>query len=206
MEAIKEKYPLLQDVAYVGDGLKILLQKAGDPQMQNAYFNGWKSGHYITNVFMFAPDGTIIMSMLNCPGSMHDSELAAIGSPSIYNKIDYMYDRFGAKAVMDSAFSASGRDSIIKSTTKQCISTTANSLHELHTLQSATSVRQAAEWGMRALQAAYSRLKAVWPYKEKDERLWGLTLIVLLYNYSANNMDLNQIKKVYWEQLYGSNY
>jgi hypothetical protein len=33
-----------------------------------------------------------------------------------------------------------------------------------------------------------------------------LTLIVLLYNYLVNNMDLNQIRMVYWEQLYGSNY
>ena len=42
------------------------------------------------------------------------------------------------------------------------------------------------------------RLKARWPYKERDERLVGLTMIALLHNYKANNMDLNQIRTVYW--------
>ena len=192
-EAIARKYPVLKDVAFVGDGLKILLQKAGDQTTQEAFYNGWKAGHYITNVFVFAPDGTIVMSMLNCPGAMHDSELASIGVPSIYHKIDSMYELYGAKTVMDSAFSASGKQSIIKSTTKERISTTAENEHEYEVLCAATSVRQAAKWGMRALQASFSRLKATWPYEEKDKRLWGLTLIIYLYNFAANNMDLNQI-------------
>ena len=204
--AVERKYPVLKNVAFVGDGLKILLQKAGDPTTQEAFYNGWKSGHYITNVFVFAPDGTVVMTMLNCPGAMHDSELASIGVPSIYHKIDEMYEKFGAKTVMDSAFSASGKESIIKSTTKERISTTAENAHEYEMLCAATSIRQAAEWGMRALQASFSRLKATWPYEEKDERLWGLTLIVYLYNFAANNMDLNQIRQVYWKELYGSNY
>jgi len=53
----------------------------------------------------------------------------------------------------------------------------------------ALSVHQAAEWGMSALHGAFGRLKAVWPYEENDERYWGLSVISLLYNYSANNMD-----------------
>ena len=78
-EAITTRYPALKNVAFVGDGVKILLQKAGDEKTQEAFYNGWKSGHYITNLFVFAPDGTIVMAMINCPGSMHDSELAAAG-------------------------------------------------------------------------------------------------------------------------------
>jgi hypothetical protein len=46
---------------------------------------------------------------------------------------------------------------------------------------------------MRALQGSMPRLKARWSYEERDERLVGLTMLVLLYNYKANNMDLNQI-------------
>eukprot|EP00977_Amphora_coffeiformis_P012498 scaffold3079_cov174-Amphora_coffeaeformis.AAC.9 len=72
-EAIERKYPVLKDVAFVGDGLNILLQKAGDQTMQEVFYNGWKSGYFITNMFVFAPDGTVVMSMLNCPGTMHDS-------------------------------------------------------------------------------------------------------------------------------------
>ena len=67
---------------------------------QEAFYNGWKSGHYITDVFVFAPDSTLVMSMLNCPGAMHDSELASIVVPSMYHKIDQMYEKYGAKTVL----------------------------------------------------------------------------------------------------------
>lgn len=204
--AIQRRHPNLKDAAYVGDGLKILLQKAGDEQTQEAFYNGWKSGHFITNLFVFAPDGTIIMAVLNCPGSMHDSELAALGSPSVYRQIDDLYDEFGTKCVMDSAFAAATRPSIIKSKKRETIASMAQSTAEYNELVEALSLRQSAEWGMRALQGAFGRLKACWPYEEKDERFWGLTLIAYLYNYSANNMDLNQVRRVYWQELYGSNY
>eukprot|EP00977_Amphora_coffeiformis_P012968 scaffold3329_cov103-Amphora_coffeaeformis.AAC.1 len=107
---------------------------------------------------------------------------------------------------MDSAFATANKPSIIKSKKRETIASCAESPEEYEELMAALSVRQAAEWGMRALQGAFGRLKTVWPYEEKDERYWGLALISLLYNYSANNMDLNQVRRVYWEELYGSNY
>ena len=42
------------------------------------------------------------------------------------------------------------------------------------------------------------RLKARWVYEERDEQKVLLLMMVLLYNYCANNMDLNQICSVYW--------
>ena len=62
----------------------------------------------------------------------------------------------------------------------------------------ALSVRQSAEWGMRQLQGSMPRLKARWKFEEKDERLVGLTMICLLYNFKANTMDKNQIRTVFW--------
>ena len=59
--AIVAKHPALKNVVTVGDGLKILLQKAGEDITQEAFYNGWKSDHYITNLFVFAPDSTIIV-------------------------------------------------------------------------------------------------------------------------------------------------
>lgn len=35
------------------------------------------------NVFVFAPNGTVVMSMLNCLGAMQDSEVPSIGVQSI---------------------------------------------------------------------------------------------------------------------------
>ena len=155
--AIANKYPARTNVALVGDGLKILLQNSGDEQTQEAFFNGWKSGHYITNIVVFAPDGTIVMSILNCPGSMHDSELAASGSPSIYTKNDILYKQYGTK--VDMSFATASKDSIIKSEKRETIASTAESQEEFEQLMAALSVRQAAEWGMRALEGAFGRLK-----------------------------------------------
>ena len=60
------------------------------------------------------------------------------------------------------------------------------------------SVRQSAEWGMRALQGSMPRLKARWHYEERDERFIGPHVMMFLHNYKANNMDLNQICSVHW--------
>ena len=74
----------------------------------------------------------------------------------------------------------------------------ASSSEEIAVLDQALSLRQSAEWGMRVLQGSMPRLKARWVYEERDERRVSLLMMVLLYNYQANNMDLNQIRSVYW--------
>eukprot|EP00977_Amphora_coffeiformis_P022631 scaffold11123_cov166-Amphora_coffeaeformis.AAC.1 len=71
--AVRKKHPALTNVAYVGDGMKVLFQKASDHRKQNMFYNGWKSDHYINNLFVFAPNGKIVAAVLNCPGTMHDS-------------------------------------------------------------------------------------------------------------------------------------
>ena len=53
------------------------LQAADDVGIQEMFYNGWTNDNYLTNLFVFCPDGTILACVLNCPGSMHDSELAA---------------------------------------------------------------------------------------------------------------------------------
>lgn len=195
---ITAKYSHLNDVGLVGDGVKIYIQKASDIIKQNAYYNGWKGDHYITNLFVFGPDGCIVAAMLNCPGSMHDSELASFGSPSIYQKLDTAYEQHGIKCVMDSAFCARNRRSIIKSIPREQCYVQCETARQAIIQDQALSVRQAAEWGMRALQSSMPRLKARWLYEERDERLVGLTLIALLYNFKCNTMDLNQIRTVFW--------
>jgi hypothetical protein len=200
-QSISQQYPSLENVALFGDGLKILLQRAGDDIVQNRFYNGWTHDHYVSNVFVFAPDGTIVMAVLNCPGSMHDSELATLGEPSMYDKIDQLYEETGCQCVMDSAFAARRRPSIIKSFARDNIAFQANTPEELQVLKDAKSVRQAAKWGMRALQGSFPRLRSRWKWEEADERLVGISLIVYLSNHRANNIDVNQIRTVYWNQL-----
>ena len=61
----------------------------------------------------------------------------------------------------------------------------------------ATSVRQSSEWGMRALQGAFPRLKDTIPYDERGESKLLLQLVVLMYNYRTSKIGLNQIRSVY---------
>ena len=65
----------------------------------------------------------------------------------------------------------------------------------------ATSLRQAAEWGMRALQSAMPRLKDHIAYEKNGERSVILKLVPLLYNLRCNKVGLNQIRNTYMQAL-----
>ena len=75
-EAIAAKPSLLVDCYCMVDGLKLYLQQAGDSVIQSHFYNGWKHDHYVTNIFAFALNGSIIACTLNAPGTWHDSTLA----------------------------------------------------------------------------------------------------------------------------------
>jgi hypothetical protein len=58
------------------------------------------------------------------------------------------------------------------------------------------SLRQAVEWGMRALQATYTRLKSVLTQDHNRRRLL-LHGIFLMHNYRTNLIGINQIRTVF---------
>jgi len=59
-----------------------------------------------------------------------------------------------------------------------------------------TSLRQAAEWGMRALQGSFSRLKARLSSDKKKRGMIVLS-IILLHNFRTEYVGLNQIATVF---------
>eukprot|EP00957_Ditylum_brightwellii_P097006 7387020-Ditylum_brightwellii.AAC.1 len=75
VETIAQKYPLLGDnkVYCTMDGLKLRLQMSGDHDQQEWFYNGWQHDHFVTNIFAFSPDGKIIATVINVPGSIHNS-------------------------------------------------------------------------------------------------------------------------------------
>jgi DDE superfamily endonuclease len=77
---INSKHPVLKDCFCVCDGLKIPIQSTKGYWKQGKYYNGWKHGYYITNLFVFAPDGMIIFAIINTLGSVHDSTLSDWGN------------------------------------------------------------------------------------------------------------------------------
>ncbi len=146
-------FPDLDGVWCVMDGLKIPIQKPADEAIQNAYYNGWLHDHFMGCVFAFAPSGIVVACILNAPGSWHDSVIAENGG--LYAKLESVYEATGGKAVVDSAFSMKRCPFLIKLGKKKHRET-ALARRIRH---QATFLQQSAEWGMRALQGSFPRLK-----------------------------------------------
>jgi hypothetical protein len=66
IEGIAAKYPDLDNVYLSVDGLKLRLQEPGDDRVQNYFYNGWTSDHYVSYLFAFAPDSTIPVIRIWC--------------------------------------------------------------------------------------------------------------------------------------------
>jgi DDE superfamily endonuclease len=191
-EVVKAQHHLLADVYAVADGLKLYFESTSDMDEQSMYYNGWKAAHFITNLFVFSADGRCIAAVLNAPGSLHDSTLAQWGG--IYHDLEDMYNRTGGKCCVDSAFSTAKNSFLVKSSENYA---NANTALEMLRMEQATSLRQAAEWGMRAIQSAFPRLKDTIHYEENGERGVFMSLVPLLYNYRLEKVGMNQIRNVY---------
>ena len=112
-EAITAKHSLLVDCYCMVDGLKLDLQQADDSIIQSHFHNGWKHDHYVTNIFAFALNGSIIACTLNAPGTWHDSTLAHWGS--MYSKLQQCWEDHHGKVLRDSAFASNMYEFIIQS-------------------------------------------------------------------------------------------
>jgi hypothetical protein len=114
----------------------------------------WLYGHFVHAVFIFAPSGTIVVCTLNAPGSWHDSFIAQNGG--LYGKLDEVFESTGGKCAVDAAFSKLRYPYLVKSGQK-CVKNVRLLVNQIKV--QATSLRQSAEWGMRALQGSFPRLK-----------------------------------------------
>ena len=213
-QAIAGKHPSLgaQKVWCTIDGLKLMLQQAPNSTIQEQFYNGWMHDHYVTSVLCFCPDGTIPIAAFNMPGSFHDSTVAEYGG--VYAKLGEMFDKYGVKCTADSAFGAKTYPFLIKSSQDPLLAT-GNTQEEIvaqvRAQLEATSMRQAAEWGMRAVQSSFPRLKDRFNYEEEGERQRVLHSMFLLYNLRTRMVGINQIRNFYMPFLqinanvYGTN-
>ena len=186
---IAEKYPHCSEVWGALDGLKCTIEKSTNDRVQNHFYNGWTCGTYINSLFLFAPDGRIRSTIYNCPGTFHDSTMADYG---MYNTIDGVYQRTGAKVVVDSAFSLIDDSCIIKS--RQIAPENAE---DLLAHKDATSIRQLSEWGMRMIQAQFPRLKDPIRLESNGDRKIIVRLMMALYNFQTYHIGHNTILNSY---------
>jgi hypothetical protein len=109
--------------------------------------------------------------------------------------LESVYDTTGGKAAVDSAFSLKRCPFLVKSGKKK---------HRETALQrrirhQATFLRQSAEWGMRALQGSFPRLKDRIIYlDDMADRKVFLNLIPMIYNFRTMFVGLNQIRSTFY--------
>jgi hypothetical protein len=69
-QLICNREPCLSGCFGFADGLNLEIMSPSDPSTQNAFYNGWTSSTVCSQVFAFAPDGTIIFASYNNPGRL----------------------------------------------------------------------------------------------------------------------------------------
>ena len=206
----EQRHYALDDVYCTADGLKLYFESCKEVEVQGMYFNGWQHDHFVSNLLVFSVCGRIISCVVNVPGSIHDSTMAIWGG--VYDALYGVYQRTGGKCCVDSAFASNNNDYLIRSAED---TTKAKSAHEIVLLNQATSLRQAAEWGMRGVQSSMPRLRDRIKYEAEPsetgyetERSIILKIFPMLYNFRLELVGLNQLRNTYcpnWSK-YGDYY
>ena len=75
------------------------------------------------------------------------------------------------------------------------------SLEQMNLATEATAMRQSAEWGMRAFQSSFPRIKDRIGFESIGQRKLMMKVMVLLFNLRAQRVGINQILNVYMPSL-----
>ena len=107
----------------------------------------------------------------------------------LYGNLESMFTKHYFRGVVDSAFATKNNEFLIQSA--QTFPETADASEHLLRVET-TAVMQFSEWGMRALQGSFPRLKDMFDYKERGERGIILNLIPRLNNLRSNMVGISQ--------------
>jgi len=184
----------VDDVIGFTDGVSLPIECASDPESQATNYNGYHHDTMINNVFCFASTGKIIFACINFPGSWHDSQVAT----SLITKVVENIGNY--KICVDQGFPRSGDllnrfvGPISRRARRNLGPENRRVVIRRHNLY--VSLRQSSEWGMRALQGTFIRMKSRLP-SNKYKRKLILTVIILLHNFRTEVVGLNQIATVF---------
>lgn len=176
------------------DGVRLPVQEPHDKATQNEYYNGWVKSCNVVNLFVGAPDGTIIAAYVNMPGCFHDAR--------IFQKIDHriLNTPHPYSIAADSAFPHNGPYSgNVRTPLKDDDALPSDPIERTERIRDNRALifeRQAAEWMMRAYQGSFPRVTVPLTIN-KRYRFQIIYLTVLLYNLKSNIVGVNQIKTVY---------
>ncbi|KAG9078722.1 hypothetical protein FS749_009219 [Ceratobasidium sp. UAMH 11750] len=198
---INARHPKIDGAFGFIDGLHVPVGASGDLLAENAMWSRWLHSHSISNIIVFAPDvhtGTIINARINAPGSWHDAKT----SRPVYDKLrEETPDKYFL--IADSAFptvNQGGHEKVhVPLTARSNLRgmTREEKLAALDYSAAITSARQAVEWGMRAIQGSFSRLRLPLDANDGEWRSVVMECCLRLHNVRARLVGINQIRTVY---------
>jgi hypothetical protein len=139
----------------------------------------------------------IIRDKINQSINVPESQVVNYGD--IYNKLKSVYVRDGAKCTVDSVFESVSRDFLIESL-QELIHIEDH--RERGIARNATSMRQSAEWGIRAFRSSMPLFKNWMKFETHGDWRATLTMMILLYNLCAQAVRINQLFCFYSAPLY----
>ncbi|TFK17979.1 hypothetical protein FA15DRAFT_604134 [Coprinopsis marcescibilis] len=175
------------------DGLNLAVQTSGDQDIENATYNDWLSAHFVSSVLVFSPRGEIVACNLNAPGSWHDSHVAQ----PIFEKLRSQTPD-GYYLVADAAFPRGTQDirERIQAPLKPGQSITGSAFEiegRMAFNRELLSYRQTADWGMRALQGSFGRLRILLEVDYKDRTADLLEICVCAHNLRTRRVGINRV-------------
>ena len=198
----REYGPLLKGVFAVTDGGRMPCADYTEPNLQNAYYEGFTQSVEVTNLFVWNFYGEIIHAGVNFPGSWHDTKLAG-ASGLYYPKLSYEMTPPGYAILGDSAFvnnTTATNGKVLRgrksNETREIPESAALAAVDALLQRIMPSERQSAEWGVRALKGPFQRLKTPLP-ADSVKRLRLLRICCHLFNFRTRYVGLNQIRTTY---------
>jgi hypothetical protein len=190
-------HPPVKYVIGFVDGVHLPLECHSEELIQNAYYNGWCVLHFMSNIFAFGVDGTIMYCMVNTPGSWHD---AVIVQDLYHHLLDCTPEPY--YIVSNTTFpSNNALVTKIKKPLKQDFYNWPQDPLERAKLfwfnRHLVSCRQAAEWGMHSLQGSFGQLHI--PIPSDDTYFCQLLLLVIcrIHQLWIRLVGINQINNIY---------
>ena len=196
---IQAREPIISKKFGFIDGKNYKVQQPTDADLQNALYNGWLHTVLITGTLAFGADGCVFWMKHNCPGSWNDAET----SKGFRNNLLDPYRTLQDHGVLaDSAFPVSGNMSgrivtPLKTGDLERAVAAGGRAAQIGTINNAIiSIRQAAEWGMGAVEKCFRCLTVPMPY-DPEVRRQRLSNVYRLYNYRVRRTNVSQIRNVF---------
>ncbi|KIK78037.1 hypothetical protein PAXRUDRAFT_165071 [Paxillus rubicundulus Ve08.2h10] len=185
------------------DGLKLPVQTSDDIDIENATFNGWLLEHFITSILVFSSLGIVFAARTNAPGSWHDSRVAQPIYRVLCTKTPDGYYLVADTAFPRGTVEIKGRICAPLKDGQQVMGTTDQIVEVMAFNRELLSYSQTTEWGMRAIQGSFGRLRI--PLSCNDSKARGdlLEICLQLHNLHTIKVGFNQIQMVYfkhWQQ------